>query len=426
MILTIFFKDLKLFFKSTSALMITFIVPMVLILIFGSVFSGFGNQSSINAIRVIVVDNDQTFLSKRFSTSLDSLKEIKVIYKFKKNDVISSYDNQTMDSNIKKGKQKVGIIIKKGFGNAIENGTTPKLEIHYDPKFQIEYGITNGLSQKVVMSQFPELLTKGMFKKAKKLLGNENGNKFEDDIQNTISGYFPDETDKKENNSSNSFISADFADIKSKKLVGEELKNPMFAQYVAGMAVMFLLFSLSRAGSSILEEKQEGTLDRLLIAPIKPYTIILSKLFYASFLGIFQLMIMFVFGWLVFGLDIFSHIITLTIMIVVTAFAASALGMFIAAISKNQSQIGGLTTLIALGMSALGGSMFPSFIMPKYLQTIGKFTLNHWAMEGMTGIFWRDMSLKDIYPDIAVLLAIFIVFASIAIIIFNKRFFKKI
>lgn len=424
MILTIFFKDLKLFFKSTGALIITFLVPMVLILIFGSVFSGFGNQSSINAVKVIVVDNDNTTFSKRFATGLDSLKEINVIYKFKKENTTLFYDVATLDKDVKKGKQKLGIIIEKGFGKAIENGTKPKLEIHYDPKFQIEYGITSGLSQKVLMSQFPELISNRMFKKAKNFLGEDKGNKFEDDIQSTISSYFPQEN--KKNTTTSSIFNDNLVDIKSKKLVGEKIKNPMFAQYVAGMAIMFLLFSLSRAGSSILDEKKEGTLDRLLIAPIKPYVIILAKLFYASFLGIFQLTVMFIFGWLVFGLEIFAHIPTLSVMIIVTAFAASALGMFIAAISKNQSQINGLTTLIALGMSALGGSMFPSFIMPEYLQTIGKFTLNHWAMEGITNIFWRNMSFKDIYPDIVVLFSIFIVFTSIAVIIFNKRFFKKI
>ena len=56
-------------------------------------------------------------------------------------------------------------------------------------------------------------------------------------------------------------------------------------------------------------QKKDGTLDRLLIAPIRPYTIILAKLFYASFLGIFQLLVMFIFGWLVFGLDIFFKLL---------------------------------------------------------------------------------------------------------------------
>ena len=112
-------------------------------------------------------------------------------------------------------------------------------------------------------------------------------------------------------------------------------------------------------------------------------------------------------------------------MIIATALAASALGMFIASISKNEAQVGGLTTLIALGMSALGGSMFPTIIMPKYMQQIGKFTLNHWAMEGFTNIFWRNMTVKEIYPDILVLLGIFAILSLISIIIFEKKIFEK-
>ena len=423
MILVILFKDLKLFFKSTGAMIITFLVPMVLIFIFGSVFTSSGN-GSINAIRVVLVDNDNSASSKKFTAILDSLNEIRIITKYKENKKINTFTSQSLDNKVKKGKQKIGIIISKGFSKAIKNGDSPKIKIHYDPKYQVEYGIVSGVTQKILMNQFPQLLTGRMFKKAEEFLGNNKGEKFKSDIQNTISSYFSRKENIDESNKSE-IGSEELVDLETKKLVGEKLKNPMFAQSVAGIAVMFLLFSLSRAGSSILEEKSEGTLDRLLIAPIKPYTIILAKLIFSSLLGIFQLIVMFIFGWIIFGLEIFSHIPALSVMIIVTSLAASSLGMLIAAISRNQSQVNGLTTLIALGMSALGGSMFPSFIMPNYLQTIGKFTLNHWAMEGMTNVFWRNMSIRDISSDIYVLISIFVVFSSISIYLFNKRFFQK-
>ncbi len=420
----LFFKDLKLFFKSTAAVIMTFLVPMILILIFGMVFSGFGKESPLNSISLIVLDNDQSQLSKAFVTYLDSLKEIKVITRYKSDNKIYDYDFETLKQHIKKGKRKIGLVISKGFEKRTQNGDKPEIVIFYDPKFSIEYGIVVGLTEKVLMSKFPELMYNGMIKKSKEYLGTEKGNMFENDIQNVISEYFY-KSESEDDNTDTSFSMDEPVNIKTEKLVGEDVKNPMFAQYVAGMAVMFLLFSLSRAGGSILQEKNSGTLNRLLIAPISSFHIIFSKMFFASFLGIFQLSVMFVFGWMVFGLEIFSHIFELTLMIIATALAASALGMFIASISKNEAQVGGLTTLIALGMSALGGSMFPTIIMPKYMQQIGKFTLNHWAMEGFTNIFWRNMTVKEIYPDILVLLGIFAILSLISIIIFEKKIFEK-
>ena len=427
-IFALFTKDFKLFFKNTGAVILTFLVPMALIFIFGLVFGGFGKQSGINPITVVVVDKDNSDLSKKFISNLNALKEIKIQKNYLEKDKKIKFDEKTLKNFIKKGKRKVGIVIPKGFKKKIISGKKPTLKILYDPKFRIEYGIINGLSQKILMSKFPQLLYNSMFNSTKKYLGENKNKLFENDIYDVVKKYFNLDKDTKlsDNTSYQSKIfSQEPVNIKSEKLVGEDIKNPMFAQSVAGMAVMFLLFSLSRAGSSILEEKNSGTLNRLLVAPVSSGSIILSKLLFASFLGVLQLSVMFIFGKLVFGLEIFSHIITLLIMIIATSFAASGLGMFIAAISKNQSQVGGLTTLIALGMSALGGSMFPSIIMPEYLQQIGKFTLNYWAMHGFTGIFWRSMSIKDIYPDALVLFAIFVVLTLVSIILFRKKMFAR-
>jgi ABC-2 type transport system permease protein len=140
--------------------------------------------------------------------------------------------------------------------------------------------------------------------------------------------------------------------------------------------------------------------------------------------GFSQLIVLFIFGWLVFQLNIFKDVPALLMMIVATALACSSLGIFIAAICKNQQQVDSLSTLLILGMSALGGSMFPTIIMPQYIQTIGKFTLNYWAMKGITDIFWYNKTLSDIYPSVLVLFAITIVFASIAIKIFNKKLMR--
>ncbi len=425
-IFLLFGKDIKLFFKNTGAVIITFIVPMALILIFGMAFGGFGNESSIQPISLVLIDMDKTDYSKAFTTYLDSLNEIKTVKTYKKKSQVLPYDEKTLRNQIKEGKTKIGLIVPKGFKKNIINGKKPVIKILYDPKFMVEYGIVNGLTQKIMMSKFPQVLYNGMLEKSRKFLGEEKSQNFENDITDVVSKYFNIPKIPERNVISQGFsMEEEPFDIKTEKLVGEEKQNPMFAQSVAGMAVMFLLFSLSRAGASILYEKNKGTLNRLLLAPVNSTQIILSKLIFAAFLGIFQLSVMFIFGWLVFGLDIFSHIISLLVMILATSLAASALGMFIAAVSKNEAQVSGLTTLIALGMSALGGSMFPTIIMPDYMQKIGRFTLNYWAMDGFTNIFWRNLTLKNIYPDVLVLIGIFVVLTAVSVTIFEKKIFAK-
>jgi len=398
-------KDFRLFFKSKSAVALTYLVPMVITLIFGAVFGGFGKAEGINDIKILLVDDDQTEFSKKFHASLDSLQELTIYTKRKVNDEFIPFDIEAMDGWIKDGKRKLGVYIPKGFEEKIENGEKIPLEIHFDPKYQIEYGITSGLIQKTMLENFPQILISSIMKSQlfRHFSFVEN--------QDRVLGKNTEQLRKMENP----------LDMKSVKLLGEEQDNSMFAQYVAGMAVMFLLFSVTAAGASLIDEKKNGTINRLLIAPVKRSEILLSKMIYISLLGLSQLIVLFLFGWLVFKLNIFKDVLALVVMIIVTALACGSVGIFIASICKNQQQVGSISTLIVLGMSALGGSMFPSFIMPKYIQTIGNFTVNHWAMKGITDIFWYNKHLSDIYPSVLVLIGIAVVFSFIAIRIFNRR-----
>ena len=420
-------KDICLFFKSKSTVAITYLVPMVIILIFGSIFGGLGKPSGMNEIKILMVDDDRTEFSKLFHTNIDSLPEIAVYTEYTSGDSTILFDLETMDEWIRRGKRGIGIFLPNGFEQRMKNGEKLPLQIHYDPKFSVEYGIITGIIQKVIMSKFPQLMFNNLWKKADEFLGDEKGNDFKSDISHTVSKFFTDSPNTEQNDLSSISKTHDLqlfdtpVEIEAVQLLGEEKENIWFVQYVAGMAVMFLLFSVTHAGASILEEKNNGTIKRLLIAPVKRREILTGKMLFVSLMGLTQLIVLFIFGWLVFSLNIFKDLPALLVMIVVTALACSSLGVLIAAICRNLNQVNGISTLLILGMSALGGSMFPAFLMPKYIQTIGKFTLNYWSMKGFTDIFWRNLHIKDILPSVGILLGICAVFSYIAIRIFRKR-----
>jgi ABC-2 type transport system permease protein len=166
----------------------------------------------------------------------------------------------------------------------------------------------------------------------------------------------------------------------------------MIAYYAAGMGVMFLLFSMTGAAGSILEEEESGALERLLMSRTSLTTIIAAKwLFYAA-LGFAQVGVMFVYGNLAFGLPLWSanYLAGFVVVASVTALSASAFGLLLAALCRSRSQLGGLSTIVILIMSAVGGSMVPRFIMPDAMETLGRFTFNGWAMDAFLGVFWHD------------------------------------
>jgi ABC-type multidrug transport system permease subunit len=171
---------------------------------------------------------------------------------------------------------------------------------------------------------------------------------------------------------------------------------------------MMLLFSVTGMGSAMLEEKQEGTLKKLMMAPINPSSILFGKMISVNVISILQLIIMFIYGWLMFGLDLPGHIFSTMIMIVCTAFACSAFGVFLVSIAKSKAQVQGLSTLIILTMSAIGGSMIPSFIMPAFMQKLSVFSVNYWGIQGFYDVYWRELAVTDpaFLTRVAVLLAI--------------------
>jgi linearmycin/streptolysin S transport system permease protein len=437
-------KDIKIFAKSKSSIILTYLVPMVLALIFGGIFGGFGTGGGRREIKLLLTDQDQSQFSRAFTTELDSLSEIKVYRNYTQEEEEKLFTADVMDDLIKKGKFAVGLIIPDSTESNLQQGGKLSLQIHYDPKYPIEHGIVSGLIQKLIPTKFPQLMMSGLWKLSEGALGKES-DKFKNEMFGVVKQFYP-EADEglfdfskqplvplnsgsgagdSTSVQSQGFGLGNMMEIESVELLGQEEENQMFAQYIAGMAVMFLLFAVSGTATSLIEERNFGTMKRLLVAPVRSSEILYSKLIFCSLLGISQLIVMFIFGWLVFKLDIFKDPLALSVTILSTSLACSGLGILMATICKTERQVGSLSTLVVLGMSALGGSMVPTIIMPAFIQNIGKFTINHWAMKGFTDIFWRNMHLKDIIVPNLILLGVFVVLISLSHYFFKQRIYEN-
>jgi len=197
-------------------------------------------------------------------------------------------------------------------------------------------------------------------------------------------------------------------------VVGEKKNAPMISFYAAGIGVMFLLFTASAAGGSLLDESDSGALDRVLSSRVNMGTLLAGKMVYCTLLAFLQLCVMFVWGWAVFHLDLWPHIAGFLVMGLSTAFAVANFGMILASVSKTRAQQGGVSTLLILTMSAIGGSMFPRFLMPPAMQKAGLFTINGWAIDGFTKVFWYDEPVTHLWQQVSVLLGTGVVLFLIA------------
>ena len=202
--------------------------------------------------------------------------------------------------------------------------------------------------------------------------------------------------------------------IESRALLGEKRDNPMVAFYAAGIAVMFIMFSAASAGGVLIEETESGTLERVLTSGLGMGGLLVAKWLYITSLGVLQITVMFTWGMLVFKLPLLEHLAGFAIMTVCTAAAAAAFGLVLATLSRTRQQLSGLANLLVLSLNALGGSMFPRFLMSESLQKFSLVGFNAWALDGYLKVFWREQPLASLLPQVAVLLGFTALFLLLA------------
>lgn len=207
-------------------------------------------------------------------------------------------------------------------------------------------------------------------------------------------------------------VPADVRDVAGEKRGGRR----MVAYYAAGVAVMFLLFSASSGGGALLDEQESGTLERVLGTRVGMTGLLAGKWLHLTLVGAAQITLMFAWAMVAFRLDLLSHLPGFALMTVFTAAAAGAFGLVLATIARTRQQLGGISTLLILSMSALGGSMFPRFLMSEGMQRVGLATFNAWALDGYLKVFWREMPVASLLPQLgalALMAAAFLVLARL-------------
>jgi len=184
--------------------------------------------------------------------------------------------------------------------------------------------------------------------------------------------------------------------------------------YAAGMSTMFVLFSAMFGADSILKERDDKTLARLLSSPMKKHSVLGGKLLGIFITGILQFTAYITATKLIFNVNWGRSIIGLVLLPISTVLATTGMTIFIASIAKTRNAIGGISQIFIQSMSALGGSMFPTSLLPPWLRFFSNFTINKWSMDGLLSLM-SGGGVISISKSIIVLLAIALIFFILGI-----------
>ena len=411
------FRSLR---RDRGALILSFVLPIAFFSIFGMIFGGMGGGSTPR-VSVLLVDEDRSSVSERLvrallqEPSLDASTHPKAK---KGGGTPPDYTAASAQTAVKQGDAPAALIIPKGFGahpiSFGPAGDRSPIRLLHDSSDPVAAQVVSGILQKVVMTALPDTMAKvGMryFEEASGGLTPQQRESvakaisFDERAAQNRSGRQPD----------TSFVPLEVRDV-----VGEKKHNSMISFYAAGIGVMFLLFTASAAGGSLLDESESGALDRILSARVSMTALLAGKMAYSALLASAQLTLMFLWGAAVFHLDLFTHIPGFIVMTAATAFAVASFGVLLASVSHTRAQQGAISTLIILTMSAIGGSMFPRYFMPEAMQKVGLVTINAWAIDGYTKVFWRDEPITRLAPQVAVLIG-----AGAVLFLIARRFARR-
>lgn len=420
-------KDWRLFLRDRTALLLSLALPLFLATLFAAAMGGFGGQG-VGRVHLLVEDLDASARSQGFVRELSNNPSLRV------------EAAQDARRRIADGKAPAALLIPAGWGAALGTEQQLQLTLYRDPGATIEQQILAGAFVPALLGSGDEQLARGVV-----LHGmGEFGFSFEQfpGMRALFDSTWASVSDWARKRDAQERAAApkdgavaeqpDFARIVP-KLVGMQVedvaggedasqKSAMQSHAVSGIAVMMLLFGLVAAGGTILEEHDQGTLLRLRLAPESGAAILLGKFLFTASLGCAQLALLFVFGGTLFAVPIFREPLALVVLSLAVVCAATGLGLVLAVHAQSRKQLEGFSTLVILGMSALGGSWFPLIATPEWYRKLGHFTLNAWAMDGFQGIFWYGQGLGGIWLDVLVLLTIAALTSAFTARAWKRRF----
>jgi ABC-2 type transport system permease protein len=199
-------------------------------------------------------------------------------------------------------------------------------------------------------------------------------------------------------------------------VLGRTGKRPSIAFFAAGLGVMFLMFAVTGRSAILLEERESGVLGRLLAARVGMTRVLLGRWLFLLLLGASQVLVMFLWAAVAFGLDLFTlrHLAGFGLTTLAVAAAAAAFGLILSAACRTRAQLNGVSVVVVLILSVLGGNLFPGFLMPAGLQSIGRLTFNSWALEAYRKVFWYESPVQELTPQIVALCSAALVFFALA------------
>jgi ABC-2 type transport system permease protein len=411
-------KDLRLVFRDRAALVFMLLAPFLLTVGMGFVtgrFSGTSN-SGLQDIPVIIVNLDNAELGDALVDAFNSEELAELVAP------ASASDPEAARQLIDDDGAAAAVIIPAGFTRSIipAEGTMTdpsapvvdpvSIEVYTNPARPTSAGVI-----KAIVDEFVSRVEEGRMSGMTSI------------VQMLMTGVITPQQAEAEGR--DLFANVDESEsvaitLKTNDEGAQAVEFDALAYMAPGMALLFLMYTVSYGGRSILAERAQGTLPRLLVSPTSPAQILGGKVFGIYLTGVAQVGILILASALFFGVK-WGDPLGMAALILAAVFGATGWGLLITAFARNPNQVASIGTAIMLIFGILGGSFINLEVMPPSIQFVSKITPNAWALDGFTTLALGGGLAQLTEPIIALLIMGAGLFVLSALIFGKKNLAQK-
>lgn len=426
--------DLRLFLSDRRALIMLFVVPIGIASFMGSLFGGSGTKNGKSGaaggggggMDLVLVDEDDSAVSRGVVQSFTS---------------DGNFHVQVTNSAVAKdwvmtGKRPVAVLLPKGFGADVLPGLfdskrKPELTVWHDPGRSMERAMVEGiLVPKVIQSVVanavtPELgreqIRKGLARlDARAAAGtNASGDKLLRELMTRADAFLASRPagsllQSSGTNSGPASLPLPFKtqSVPLTKSRGGEYNG--YAHSFAGMGIQFVLMSLLDMSIGLLRDREAGMFRRLRSAPLTRATWMLGKVGSFTLISLGSLVGCFAFAMAVFGVRIEGSIAGFVGCLICVSLMAACLALAIAAVGGTPAGTRGAGIAVLLLLVMIGGAWVPTFVFPRWLQSVSLMTPTRWGVDGLDAMTWRGLGFDAALAPIGALLGFSVLLAGIA------------
>jgi len=361
----IIYKEFIQMRRDRMTLGLIFMLPLIQLLLFG-----YAIQTEVKHISTVVFDQSLSVESREMIESFTASGYFDITH------IADSYDE--VNKKIDSGKAKVGIVFPPDFSKNVKRGTPAQIQVLVDASNSMISNQAIAVANSIGQLKSLEVLTKKI--------------KF----------------------------SGPLYDIRVRPWY-----NPdgVTAYYMvpAILGIVVTLSMVMLTSMSIVRERERGTLEQLMVTPIKSYELMIGKIVPYIVLGYVQITIALLIGVLVFHVPIKGSLFQLYLLTLFFITASLGLGILISNIAKTQMQAMQLAFFILLPSILLSGFMFPREAMPKIIYYLGDLLPLTFYLDIIRGIVLKGIGFSYLIGQVIALLVFSIVLLMISTLKFKKK-----